>query len=296
MRFTFGFIFLVVSQSILALSSIHGFSILRSPSAPSSSSLPLARRTATRTRLYADSDPNWLMAEYRDPTSGEVLDPYEILKIPRHAERQEIKQAYRALSRRYHPDVMITRDILPGSCNNMEDVRNHWERVKLSYEILSDPLRRKRYDRNEAWTDPGRAVKRAAQQAAMDAVVSAGKGMWGFGTSIGASVIKEVAKAADQAAKKARIDEKLKLKHQKKAAIAASSSIMKWKPDNRDGQQQQLVEMAVRSRIDQTLEVSRAHTRPALFRNPEKKQKKHRGLRSLYDLGMLPEASQQQQP
>lgn len=30
----------------------------------------------------------------------------------------------------------------------MEDVREEWERVKFSYEILIDPKRRKNYDRN----------------------------------------------------------------------------------------------------------------------------------------------------
>ncbi|KAL7560068.1 hypothetical protein ACA910_016129 [Epithemia clementina (nom. ined.)] len=99
--------------------------------------------------------------------------------------------------------VMIHRNILRGSCNNVQDVRNHWEHVKLSYEILKDPLRRKRYDCNEVWSDPGRAVRRAATEAALEAVFSAGKGVWGIGTSFGSSVSEGVSKAAEKARQQA---------------------------------------------------------------------------------------------
>ena len=219
------------------------------------------------------------MAEYRDLSTGKILDPYQVLKVTRKADRQEIKQAYRALSRRYHPDVMIHRDILPGSCNNLEDVRNQWERVKLSYEILSDPLRRKRYDRIQAWTDPGRAVQRAATEAALDvmgtAVVSAGQSVWGIGTSIGSTVLKEVARAAEQARQDSvRRDGEKKKRNSavpNKTAEATTSSIMIWRPDDREGGKDEKsnepteMDLAVRSRME-----------------------KNRGLRSLYEVGMLP--------
>ena len=65
--------------------------------------------------------------------------------------------------------------------NNLDDVRDEWERIKLSYEILRDPRTRKRYDRHEVLADPGAAVGRAVADAALGAV---GKGLAGVGSGI----------------------------------------------------------------------------------------------------------------
>jgi DnaJ-class molecular chaperone len=114
--------------------------------------------------------------------SGEVINPYRVLKVSRKADRTEIKQSYRTLSRRYHPDGnMHKREILPGSCNNWDEVRDHWERIKLAYEILSDPRSRKRYDRHEALADPSAAIQRAAVNAAFSGVAGVGKGIFSMG-------------------------------------------------------------------------------------------------------------------
>ena len=37
------------------------------------------------------------------------MDPYEVLGIPRNASDQEVKKAYRALSRKYHPDANVDK-------------------------------------------------------------------------------------------------------------------------------------------------------------------------------------------
>lgn len=48
---------------------------------------------------------------------------------------------------------------------NLEEVREEWEKVKLSYEILQDRKTRMKYDRNSVVADPGAAVGRAVGSA-----------------------------------------------------------------------------------------------------------------------------------
>lgn len=67
-------------------------------------------------RLDATSSPDssFLLDDFKTAT-GEIIDPYEVLKVSRDAERSEIRQQYRAFSRKYHPDGMRYNDVLPGS-------------------------------------------------------------------------------------------------------------------------------------------------------------------------------------
>jgi DnaJ-domain-containing protein 1 len=47
--------------------------------------------------------------------SGNVVDPYKILKVPRSATTVEIKQSYRKLTKKLHPDAVARKEILPGN-------------------------------------------------------------------------------------------------------------------------------------------------------------------------------------
>mmetsp|Transcript_15443 Transcript_15443/g.21509 ORF Transcript_15443/g.21509 Transcript_15443/m.21509 type:complete len:222 (+) Transcript_15443:84-749(+) len=123
--------------------------------------------------------------------SGEVVNPYKILKVSRTADRTEIKKAYRELSRRYHPDGARFREVLPGSCNDADDVREHWERIKLSYEILSDRKMRMKYDRHSTIADPGAAVGRAALNALGWGIAGVSKGLF----KVGAGALDQMAQA-----------------------------------------------------------------------------------------------------
>lgn len=152
--------------------------------------------SSTRLPVRADKIDSKLLDDFRT-SWGEFINPYEVLKVNRAAEQFEIKQSYYKLSRRYHPDGMRYRDILPGSCNNMEDVRNHWERIRMSYEILSDKKSRQRYDRHEALADPGQAVRRAASDAALKGVVGMGKGLLGAGSFAYHQIVKKKSDTVD---------------------------------------------------------------------------------------------------
>ncbi len=66
-----------------------------------------------------------------------VRDYYAILGVSKNTPNEEIKQAYRRLARRYHPDAN------PGNKAAEEKFKD----INEAYEILSDQTRRVQYDR-----------------------------------------------------------------------------------------------------------------------------------------------------
>jgi molecular chaperone DnaJ len=63
------------------------------------------------------------------------MDLYNILEVDRNASPDEIKKAYRRLSKKYHPDV--NKD--PEAESKFKDISN-------AYETLSDSNKKSNYD------------------------------------------------------------------------------------------------------------------------------------------------------
>jgi curved DNA-binding protein len=66
----------------------------------------------------------------------EYKDYYKVLGVPKSATEKEIKQAYRKLARKYHPDVN------PGD----RGAESRFKDIGEAYDVLSDPEKRARYD------------------------------------------------------------------------------------------------------------------------------------------------------
>ena len=64
-----------------------------------------------------------------------MQDHYAILGVGKNATSDEIKSAYRNLSKKFHPDV-----------NKELDAEDKFKQINEAYSVLSDPNSKSRYD------------------------------------------------------------------------------------------------------------------------------------------------------
>ena len=64
-----------------------------------------------------------------------MIDYYNILQLETNANEQEIKDAFRRLAKKFHPDK-----------NESPDAPEEFKKVYMAYEVLSDPYKKKLYD------------------------------------------------------------------------------------------------------------------------------------------------------
>ncbi|RYP52321.1 hypothetical protein DL768_002533 [Monosporascus sp. mg162] len=67
-----------------------------------------------------------------------VINPYEVLGVERTATPDKIKSAYRKAALKHHPDKV--------SEDRKEQAHETFQSIAFAYAVLSDPVRRKRYD------------------------------------------------------------------------------------------------------------------------------------------------------
>jgi tetratricopeptide (TPR) repeat protein len=84
---------------------------------------------------------------------------YELLGVGRTATAADVKRAFLALSKEYHPDAFFRRQLGPFKAM-VDDV---FKQVKTAYDVLSDPARRKAYGHTVHWAEDEAELHRAAQ-------------------------------------------------------------------------------------------------------------------------------------
>ena len=68
-----------------------------------------------------------------------MYDPYSVLGVPRSANDDDIKQAFRSLAKRFHPDT----------AEGSSDKGRRFRDLSIAYEILGNQAKRRSYDRGE---------------------------------------------------------------------------------------------------------------------------------------------------
>jgi len=83
------------------------------------------------------------------------IDYYKILGIDKSASAKDVKNAYRKLARKYHPDLNP----------NNQDAKTNFQQINEANEVLSDPEKRKKYDQyGKDWQHADDFEKQKQQQ------------------------------------------------------------------------------------------------------------------------------------
>ncbi|MBO4520236.1 MAG: J domain-containing protein [Alphaproteobacteria bacterium] len=108
-----------------------------------------------------------------------MANPYTLLGVSKTASQDEIKQAYRKLARKMHPDLNP----------NDPKAEDKFKEISSAYDILSDPEKRKRFDNGEIGEDgkerPGFGY--GAYAGAGNPFNNAGGGFSGFNFDFGSA-------------------------------------------------------------------------------------------------------------
>ena len=130
--------FLFVASTLAAVTTTHAFLC------------PFPHSRSAKASLAASSSSSKSSYKFKDfqTSYGEVVHPYLILNVDRTATDEDIKNAFKHKRSLYHPSVLC-----PGSCKSVKAKKADWERIQLSYDILTNPKLRLRYNRIEVFNN-----------------------------------------------------------------------------------------------------------------------------------------------
>jgi DnaJ-class molecular chaperone len=102
-----------------------------------------------------------------------MRDPYEVLGVPKDADEDRIKKAYRALAKKHHPDLH------PGDKTALAK----FQEIQGAYDILSDKEKRRRFDAGEIDASGAERPPRNFYRAYADGSGGDGAKYHGFGAA-----------------------------------------------------------------------------------------------------------------
>src|SRR6201996_7632342 len=99
------------------------------------------------------------------------VDYYQVLGVAKGASDKDIKNAYRKLARKYHPDLNP----------NDAEANKRFQQLNEANEVLSDPEKRKKYDQyGENWQHAEAYEQAKQQQSRQQQSYAGGAGGHGF--------------------------------------------------------------------------------------------------------------------
>ena len=104
-----------------------------------------------------------------------VTDYYQILGISKDASQDDIKAAYRKLARKLHPDLNP----------NDKEANKKFQEINEANEVLSDPEKRKKYDKYGKDWQHGDEIEKQRQQYEQQQRASGARGGFGGGQRAG---------------------------------------------------------------------------------------------------------------
>uniref|UniRef100_A0A7S0JC64 J domain-containing protein n=1 Tax=Calcidiscus leptoporus TaxID=127549 RepID=A0A7S0JC64_9EUKA len=87
-------------------------------------------------------------------------DYYAILSVPKDANKRQVKKAYHAAAKRWHPD----KNRQAGQENRLAKAERNFKLIARAYEVLSDADTRAAYDAGQDVDDPKFSLMRAQQK------------------------------------------------------------------------------------------------------------------------------------